>query len=72
MANKVLSNTKISNFYGKNIARPYVVFNESGLVEKDRVDAPRINDALIGACKRRYAYPATYVTWRRVFQHVPE
>lgn len=39
---------KLSSFYGNNIARPYIVLNEeTGESIKDRVDAPRVNDALL-------------------------
>lgn len=47
---KVGKVSKISSFYGNNVARPYVVLNKDGQVDKSRVAAPRINDALIGEC----------------------
>jgi hypothetical protein len=47
MSGKQQKVTKLTTFYGNQVARPYVVFKEDGQVDKDRVDAPKINDALI-------------------------
>lgn len=39
---------KLSSFYGDRLARPYVVLDDQGKEISDRVDPPRVNDALIG------------------------
>ena len=38
---------KLSSFYGAGIARPYVVFDAEGAPVKERVNQPRVNDALV-------------------------
>lgn len=41
---------KLSSFYGAAVPRPYVLLDkETGETVQDRVDAPQVNDALIGA-----------------------
>lgn len=52
MAGRTLRTSKLTSFYGSELARPYVVLKDNGEVEKERVDAPKINDALIGGCAR--------------------
>ena len=37
-----------TSFYGVNVPRPFLVLDKEGEVVGDRVDAPCINDALIG------------------------
>ncbi|PRW56400.1 divinyl chlorophyllide a 8-vinyl- chloroplastic [Chlorella sorokiniana] len=38
---------KLTNFYGQQVPRPYVLLDDKGDVQKGRVDPPVINDALI-------------------------
>lgn len=41
-------NFKVANFYGNNVPRPFLIMDEDGESVKDRVDVPKVNDALIG------------------------
>lgn len=40
--------SQMSSFYGDKIARPYVVLDAEGEPVQGRVDAPQVNDALLG------------------------
>lgn len=46
--NRVQLPLQLSSFYGDKIARPYVVLDAEGKPVQDRVDAPHVNDALLG------------------------
>jgi hypothetical protein len=39
--------TGVGSFYGANVARPYLVLDRDGGAVAGRVDAPRLNDALV-------------------------
>ena len=43
----VKSQLKLSSFYGNNIARPFIVLDTDGKTVQERVDAPKVHDALI-------------------------
>ena len=40
----------VASFYGTAVPRPYIMRDDLGTVVKDRVAAPRVNAALVGAC----------------------
>ena len=41
----------VASFYGSTVPRPYVVCDALGEVKQDRVAKPRVNAALVGACR---------------------
>ena len=43
----------VASFYGSAVPRPYVVHDAAGEVKQDRVAKPRVNAALVGACRLR-------------------
>ena len=45
---------KLSSFYGDRLARPYVLLDKEGNALKGRVEAPAVNDALIGERRWRW------------------
>jgi hypothetical protein len=51
-----MSQLKLSSFYGDRLARPYVLLDKEGNALKGRVEAPAVNDALIGEWGRRAAW----------------
>ena len=56
---------KLSSFYGDRLARPYVLLDKEGNALKGRVEAPAVNDALIG---ERLAVAGRRSPWAAVRQ----